>query len=86
MVALDVRPKDEAEINSEATEPVDMAMEESNVTNNGGARIPPGLIRCRFQACAITLSTGRIQSKLRARQPRGTDLRRVCATLSANPY
>ena len=36
MVALDVRPKDEAEINSEATEPVDMAMEESNVTNNGG--------------------------------------------------
>ncbi|MCH8831854.1 MAG: hypothetical protein IID00_03800 [Chloroflexi bacterium] len=36
MVTLDVRPKDEAEINLEATEPVDMAMEESNVTNKGG--------------------------------------------------
>ena len=35
MVTLDVRPKDEAEINLEATEPVDMAMEESNVTNKG---------------------------------------------------
>ena len=36
MVTLDVRRKDEAEINFEATEPVDMAMEESNVTNKGG--------------------------------------------------
>ena len=36
MVTLDVRPKDEAEINFEATEPVDMAMEESNVTNKVG--------------------------------------------------
>ncbi len=36
MVTLDVRPKDEAEINLEATEPVDMAMQESNVTNKGG--------------------------------------------------
>ena len=36
MVTLDVRPKDEAEIHLEATEPVDMAMEESNVTNKGG--------------------------------------------------
>ncbi len=36
MVTLDVRPKDEAEINVEATEPVDMAMEESNVTNKSG--------------------------------------------------
>ncbi len=37
MVTLDVRPKDEAEIILEATEPVDMAMEESNVTNEGGS-------------------------------------------------
>ena len=36
MVTLDVRPKDEAEINLESTEPVDMAMEEPNVTNKGG--------------------------------------------------
>ena len=36
MVTLDVRPKDEAEINLEASEPADMAMEESNVTNKGG--------------------------------------------------
>lgn len=36
MVTLDVRPKDEAEINLETSEPVDMAMEESNVTNQGG--------------------------------------------------
>ena len=36
MVTLDVRPKNEAEINLEATEPGDMAMEESNVTNKSG--------------------------------------------------
>lgn len=36
MVTLDVRPKDESEINSEATEPVDMAMEESIATNKVG--------------------------------------------------
>ncbi len=37
MVTLDVRPKDEAVINSEAIETVDIAMEEPNVTNKGGA-------------------------------------------------
>ena len=35
MVTLDVRPKNEAETSVEATEPVDLAEDESNVMNQG---------------------------------------------------
>ena len=35
MVTLDIRPKDEAETAVAAPEPVDMAVDESNVTSDG---------------------------------------------------
>ncbi len=73
MVTLDVRPKDEAEINLEATEPVDMANEESNVTNKGGGENSTWSYSMPFPGVRY-YSFGRPNPvKLRAKQPRGTD-------------
>ena len=67
MVTLDVRPKDEAETTVEALEPVDMGMEESNVTNKGGGENSTWFYSMPFPGVRYSPSAGRIQSKLRAR-------------------